>query len=312
MSLENSKINYRSDVSFEEYKRYKTASKHALIIIIPSLFLFSLCKINPFLLIIPITGIIAGLYSNLKIITEFKDKIDYFTELDRRNNYQEIKDKKVFYELQEIILSLHKERQNEIKYKDYKYLSQQSNKNINVDNLMRDERDLKTKEYRKKHQCKYLSQLKMDFYEEVGLEPNFEKQKHCIFAENEEDFTYENDYHADEEEHQGEREYFFMNGKWCYFDFNDDKKEYNLTICDNKVFYTDCYIDNISKKTKKLLKFIKENPEIKIFYEADLKNQEKILKTGKQIVCFHCEYTYFSDNKKCPNCGYLTKDTLEE
>lgn len=119
-----SKINYRSDISFEDYKRYKTASKHALAVIIPSLFLFLLCKINPFLLIIPISGIIVGLYIHSKVISEFDGKIDYFAELDRRNNDQEIKDEKVFDELQKIILALHKERQNKIKYKDYEYSNQ--------------------------------------------------------------------------------------------------------------------------------------------------------------------------------------------
>ena len=170
----------------------------------------------------------------------------------------------------------------------------------------------KTKEYRKNHQNEFISQLKMNFYDEFEEEPNFEKQKHCIFAENEEDFGFENDYHADEKEHQGEREYFLLNNEWCFFDFDDNTKKYTLTSCKNKIFYNDCYIDTISQKTKKILNFFKQNPTRIIFYEADLKNQEKILKTGNRIACINCEYTYFSDNKKCPNCGYLTKDTLEE
>lgn len=123
-SITKPKLNYRGDISFENYKRYKTASKHALMIIIPSLFLFLLYKVSPFLLIIPISGIIAALYNHSKIILEFDSKIDYFTELDRRNNNQEIKDKKIFDKLQEVILTEHKERQNETKYKNYEYSSQ--------------------------------------------------------------------------------------------------------------------------------------------------------------------------------------------
>ena len=118
------RINYRSDVSFEDYKRYKTTTKHALAIIMPSLFLFLLCKINPLLSIIPIVGIVTGLYIHSKVISEFDGEIDYFAELDRRNNNQEIKNEKIFNELQEIILTLHKERQNEIKYKNYEYSNQ--------------------------------------------------------------------------------------------------------------------------------------------------------------------------------------------
>lgn len=202
-----------------------------------------------------------------------------------------------------------RKKNQEKKYKNYNYSHEKPKQQKEIE---QQDNSLKTKEYRKNHQNEFISQLKMNFYDEFEEEPNFEKQKHCIFAENEEDFGFENDYHADEKEHQGEREYFLLNNEWCFFDFDDNTKKYTLTNCKNKIFYNDCYIDTISKKTKKILNFFKQNPTRTIFFEADLKNQEKILKTGSQIACINCEYTYFSDNKKCPNCGYLTKDTLEE
>lgn len=176
--------------------------------------------------------------------------------------------------------------------------------------IPKDINEIKMEEYRKNHQSEYISQLKVEYFEEYQKEPNFEMQKQVIFAPNEDDFNYNNDYQTDE--HQGEREYFIFNKKWAFFDFNDDVKKYKLIICDNKVFYTECCIDDISRKTKKLLNFINKNPDKIEFFEADLKNQEKILKTGVKIECRNCDYTYFSDNKKCSNCGYLTKDTLEE
>lgn len=202
-----------------------------------------------------------------------------------------------------------RKKNQEKKYKNYNYSHEKPKRQKEIE---QQDNSLKTKEYRKNHQNEFISQLKMNFYDEFEEEPNFEKQKHCIFAENEEDFGFENDYHADEKEHQGEREYFLLNNEWCFFDFDDNTKKYTLTSCKNKIFYNDCYIDTISQKTKKILNFFKQNPTRIMFYEADLKNQEKILKTGNRIACINCEYTYFSDNKKCPNCGYLTKDTLEE
>lgn len=202
-----------------------------------------------------------------------------------------------------------RKKNREKKYKNYNYSHEKLKQQKAI---KQQDNSSKMEEYRKSHQSEFISQLKMNFYEEFKEEPIFEKQKHCIFAENEEDFGFENDYHADEEEHQGEREYFLLNGEWCFFDFDNNTKKYSLTNCKNKIFYSDCYIDTISKKTKKILHFFKQKPTKTIFYEADLKNQEKILKTGKQIACINCKYTYFSDNKKCPNCGYLTKDTLEE
>ena len=202
-----------------------------------------------------------------------------------------------------------RKKNQEKKYKNYNYSHEKPKQQKEIE---QQDNSSKTKEYRKNHQNEFISQLKMNFYDEFEEEPNFEKQKHCIFAENEEDFGFENDYHADEKEHQGEREYFLLNNEWCFFDFDDNTKKYTLTSCKNKIFYNDCYIDTISQKTKKILNFFKQNPTRIMFYEADLKNQEKILKTGNRIACINCEYTYFSDNKKCPNCGYLTKDTLEE
>jgi len=202
-----------------------------------------------------------------------------------------------------------RKKNQEKKYKNYNYSHEKPKQQKEIE---QQDNSLKTKEYRKNHQNEFISQLKMNFYDEFEEEPNFEKQKHSIFAENEEDFGFENDYHADEKEHQGEREYFLLNNEWCFFDFDDNTKKYTLTSCKNKIFYNDCYIDTISQKTKKILNFFKQNPTRIMFYEADLKNQEKILKTGNRIACINCEYTYFSDNKKCPNCGYLTKDTLEE
>lgn len=202
-----------------------------------------------------------------------------------------------------------RKKNQEKKYKNYNYSHEKPKQQKGI---KQQDNSSKTEEYRKNHQSEFISQLKMNFYDEFEEEPNFEKQKHCIFVENEEDFGFENDYHADEKEHQGEREYFLLNNEWCFFDFDDNTKKYTLTNCKNKIFYNDCYIDTISKKTKKILNFFKQNPTRTIFFEADLKNQEKILKTGSQITCINCEYTYFSDNKKCPNCGYLTKDILEE
>ena len=164
-------------------------------------------------------------------------------------------------------------------------------------------------EYQKEKQEDFLIKLKYDFFEEHNTQPDFIKQKQSIYVFEDEGFRYENDYQT--EEHQGEREYFLFDGNWAYFNFNLDYMSYKLVICNNKKFYGDCYIDNISYKTKKLLNFIKNNPNKISFLEVDLKNQDEILRTGLEIECNNCNYVYFSGNKKCPNCGYLTKYTLE-
>ena len=86
--------------------------------------MFLLYKISLFLLVFPIIGVLIGFNYLFKNATEFGDQIEYFTELDKRNNYKTIEDEKVFNELQGLILSAHKERQNETKYKNYNYSSQ--------------------------------------------------------------------------------------------------------------------------------------------------------------------------------------------
>ena len=203
-----------------------------------------------------------------------------------------------------------KRRRLENKYKNYNY-SHTSNKenfeNISEDKSIEEQDDTITRQ--KENQEEYLSKLKYDFIEEYNKKPDFINQKQTIYIFDDEGFEYKNDYQI--EEHQGEREYFLFDGQWAYFNFNIDYMSYELVICKDKKFYGDCYIDNISKKTKKLLKFIKNNPTKHAFLEADLKNQDKILKTGVEISCNNCDYIYFSDNKRCPNCGYLTKYTLE-
>lgn len=118
------KVSYRGDITFEAYKKYKKQSMRSFAFILPSLFLFLLYKISLFLLVFPIIGVLIGFNYLFKNATEFGDQIEYFTELDKRNNYKTIEDEKVFNELQGLILSAHKERQNETKYKNYNYSSQ--------------------------------------------------------------------------------------------------------------------------------------------------------------------------------------------
>ena len=171
--------------------------------------------------------------------------------------------------------------------------------------IKKDNNQLNTEKYRKEHQEEYLAKLKVEFVEENNREPNFADLKHAIFAENEEDFDFHNDYNE-----SGNREYFYIDNKWCFFDFYDEEYKYKLISCENKVFYTDCFIDAITNKTKKLIKFIKDNPTKTIIYEADLKSKDKILTTGQLIKCLNCNYEYYSDNKKCPNCNISTQENL--
>lgn len=171
----------------------------------------------------------------------------------------------------------------------------------------RQEEKQKNIKFRTEHQKEFLSQLKEDYLEETGKKADFEGLKCSIFSKDN-DLDYNNDYDND---HQGEREYFKFEGKWCYFDFDCERMEYKFIILEDKQFINDCYIDKIGRKTKKLIKFIQANPSKLIFREVHLKDSTKILQTGKLIECVNCDYAYHMDNKKCPNCGMSTKENIE-
>ena len=72
----------------------------------------------------------------------------------------------------------------------------------------------------------------MDFIEEEGIKPDFEKLKHSIFACNEDDFDCHQDYLVN-----GEREYFLKNNKWCFFDFDDETMQYKFIVI-TKIYST--------------------------------------------------------------------------
>ncbi len=263
-----------------------------------------------------IISIILGVKDVTKHADISKSNLTTQAELEQQKRRNESK-YRIYNYSHEKLLSKDKHQTTTSKNKEHYSVNYTVNTNERLDPYekynLRSEKDfseIKLEEYRKEHQSEYISRLKMEFFEEYQKEPNFENCKQVIFAINEDDFDYNNVYN--EYEHQDEREYFVFNRKWAFFDFNDDIKKYKLIICENKKFYTECYIENISTKTKKLLNFIKSNPDKIEFYEAELKNQEKTLKTGTKIKCSNCGYIYFSDNKKCPNCKYLTSDTIEE
>lgn len=204
------------------------------------------------------------------------------------------------------------EKAKEIKKADNEWRQECNKKQNNIlpelheDECNKEQQEISLENYRKENQADYIAKLKMDYFEEYNNKPDFEHQKHCIFAEYEDDFDVHKDYNQN-----CCREYFIYNGSWSYFDFDDDEYSYRLITCKNKRFYTECYIDKITPKTKELLKFIKENPEKTEFLNVDLKNKSKILQTGGIITCLNCGYDYFSDNKKCPNCDISTKENLE-
>jgi len=178
------------------------------------------------------------------------------------------------------------------------------NKPIENHNEVKSYNEIET--YKKENQKEYISALKFNYFEETGEKVSFENQKHSIFTE-EPDFDMHNEYH---QLGNGCREYFLLNNKWCYFNYDDEYMQYKLELIEKKVFLYDCYIDKTTNITKKLIKYIKNNPQKICFYNADIKDQDKIFKTGGVIQCCNCEYSYFADNKKCPNCGISTKENL--
>ena len=171
----------------------------------------------------------------------------------------------------------------------------------------RREEKQKNIKFRTENQEEFLSKLKEDYFEETGKKADFDSLKCSIFARDD-DLDYNSDY---DNEHQGEREYFKFDGKWCYFDFDYERMEYKFIKLEDKQFLNDCYIDKMGKKTKKLIKFIQANPYKLTFREVHLKDPSKILQTGKLIECLNCDYAYHMDNKKCPNCGMSTKENIE-
>lgn len=190
-------------------------------------------------------------------------------------------------------------KRNISKYKEYNYSHEQSICNKTSENNINN--------YLKNNQQELLGKLKIEYVEEYGKEPTFDDFKCSIFSEDE-NFDFHNDYQTNE--HQGEREYFLYKNQWCFFDYDDEELKYTFKIAENKMFNSDCYIEKMSKKTKQLLNFFLENPNKNSFVEADLKNKNSILYTGNYIVCGNCSYSYYSDNKKCPNCGIKTKENI--